>query len=67
MKKEAIYPPISRLRRILRTKNANNKLSTNELIHPRFVLTETDMLTKTKTVNSLLFLMYSQENESLFI
>ncbi len=67
MKKEAIYPPINRFRRFLRTKTTNNKLSTNELIHPRFVLTETDFLTKSKTVNSLLFLMYSQENESLFI
>jgi|GEM_PF-5227365 len=67
MKKETIYPPISRFRRFLRTKTTNNKLSTNELIHPRFVLTETDALTKNKAVHSLLFLMYSQENESLFI
>ncbi|MEN9981131.1 MAG: hypothetical protein RIR67_698 [Bacteroidota bacterium] len=67
MKKETLYTPSSRFRRLFRTKTTNAKLLSNELIHPRFVLTETDLLTKTKTVNSLLFLMYSQENESLFI
>lgn len=67
MKKETYYTPSNRFKRLFRTKKANNKLFTNELIHPRFVLTETDLLTKNKTVNSLLFLMYSQENESLFI
>lgn len=67
MKKETLYTSSSRFRRLFRTKTTNAKLLSNELIHPRFVLTETDLLTKTKTVNSLLFLMYSQENESLFI
>lgn len=67
MKKEIHYPPSSRLRRLFRTKKANNKLFTTELIHPRFVLTETDSFTRNKSINSLLFLMYSQENELLFI
>ena len=39
----------------------------NELIHPRFGITETDKNAEKKEPNSLLFLMYSKENETLFI
>ncbi|WP_316635292.1 hypothetical protein [uncultured Flavobacterium sp.] len=39
----------------------------NELVHPRFGITETDKATEKKEPNSLLFLMYSKENETLFI
>lgn len=49
-----------------RTKK-NNPPPKNELIHPRFGITETDQKTNKKEPNSLLFLMYSKENETLFI
>ena len=49
-----------------RTKK-NNPPPKNELIHPRFGITETDKKTDKKEPNSLLFLMYSKENETLFI
>jgi len=45
----------------------NNPPPTNELIHPSFGITETDKKAEIKTPNSLLFLMYSKENETLFI
>lgn len=50
----------------IRTKR-NNPPPKNELIHPRFGITETDLTTAEKEPNSLLFLMYSKENETLFI
>jgi hypothetical protein len=49
-----------------RTKK-NNPPPKNELIHPRFGITETDEKADKKEPNSLLFLMYSKENETLFI
>lgn len=50
-----------------RTKK-NNPPPKNELIHPRFGITETtDQKADRKEPNSLLFLMYSKENETLFI
>jgi len=49
-----------------RTKR-NNPPPKNELIDPRFGITETDKKTDKKEPNSLLFLMYSKENETLFI
>jgi hypothetical protein len=49
-----------------RTKR-NNPPPKNELIDPRFGITETDKKTNKKEPNSLLFLMYSKENETLFI
>jgi hypothetical protein len=45
----------------------NNPPPTNELIHPRFGVAETDNVAEKKAPNSLLFLMYSKENETLFI
>ena len=45
----------------------NNPPPVNELIHPRFGITETDVKEPKKEPNSLLFLMYSKENETLFI
>ncbi|GAA3764431.1 hypothetical protein [Flavobacterium ginsengiterrae] len=45
----------------------NNPPPTNELIHPSFGITETGKKAEKKTPNSLLFLMYSKENETLFI
>ncbi|WP_347050301.1 hypothetical protein [Flavobacterium olei] len=49
-----------------RTKR-NNPPPPNELAHPRFGITEADKNSKKITPNSLLFLMYSKENETLFI
>ena len=49
-----------------RTKNSNPP-PTNELAHPRFGMTEEDKSVAKKAPNSLLFLMYSKENETLFI
>jgi len=45
----------------------NNPPPKNELIHPRFGITETDAKKEKKNPDSLLFLMYSKENETLFI
>jgi hypothetical protein len=39
----------------------------NELIHPRFEIEKDNALTQKSVSNSLLFLMYSKENETLFV
>jgi hypothetical protein len=65
MKKE--NTPLSRFARFLRNKTEKSKLVINELTHPRFIIETTDSATKVKIANSLLFLMYSQENELLFV
>ncbi|WP_394775906.1 hypothetical protein [Flavobacterium sp.] len=51
----------------LRTKRNNPPPPTNELVHPRFGISEADKTAEKKESNSLLFLMYSKENETLFI
>ncbi|MDQ6470436.1 hypothetical protein RB619_07265 [Flavobacterium sp. LHD-80] len=51
----------------IRAKRNNPPPPTNELVHPRFGLTETDKKEVKKESDSLLFLMYSKENETLFI
>ncbi|WP_163408906.1 hypothetical protein [Flavobacterium ajazii] len=48
-------------------RHRRNNLPKNELTHPRFGITETDIKTEKKDPKSLLFLMYSKENETLFI
>ncbi|NWL01202.1 hypothetical protein DM790_10285 [Flavobacterium collinsii] len=50
-----------------RTRKSNPPPPTNELAHPRFGMNETDKNAEKKAPNSLLFLMYSKENETLFI
>lgn len=50
-----------------RNKIENSDNSKNELIHPRFEMTKNDPLAQKLVPNSLLFLMYSEENEALFI
>ena len=50
-----------------RNKTANSNDSKNELIHPRFEMAKNDPLAQKLVPNSLLFLMYSEENEELFI
>lgn len=58
---------ISNLKNRRTRKNNNPPPPTNELAHPRFGITEEDKSTVKKVPNSLLFLMYSKENETLFI
>ncbi|WP_426090300.1 hypothetical protein [Flavobacterium sp. DSR3-2] len=48
-------------------KKEKESSSKNELIHPRFEISKNDALAQKTVPNSLLFLMYSQENEALFI
>jgi hypothetical protein len=48
-----------------RTKKSNRL--TNELTHPRFEITTANAVAEKKASNSLLFQMYSDENEALFI
>jgi len=50
-----------------RAKRNNPPPTANELIHPRFGINETDKTAEKKAPSSLLFLMYSKENETLFI
>ena len=50
-----------------RNKKGKENDLTNELIHPRFEISKNDALAQKTVPNSLLFLMYSQENEALFI
>ncbi len=50
-----------------RNKKEKENDSKNELIHPRFEISKNDALAQKTVPNSLLFLMYSQENEALFI
>ncbi|MBG6109450.1 hypothetical protein H4V97_001624 [Flavobacterium sp. CG_23.5] len=58
---------ILRVFQFLREKLFSNNQPINELIHPRFEITKRDPSAQKKAVNSLLFLMYSQENEAMFI
>lgn len=48
-------------------KKGNTITTTNESTHPRFEMTSTEDSNKKEDTNSLLFLMYSKENETLFI
>ncbi|MEN2489258.1 hypothetical protein AAYQ05_15775 [Flavobacterium sp. B11] len=55
-----------------RTRKNNPPPPINELAHPRFGITEAEITEEGKAAekkvpNSLLFLMYSKENETLFI
>jgi len=48
-------------------KTKRNPPPKNELVHPRFGIDEADNKREKKNPDSLLFLMYSKENETLFI
>ncbi|TDE31167.1 hypothetical protein E0I61_00245 [Flavobacterium ranwuense] len=50
-----------------RTKTEKENDSKNELTNPRFKISKNDPLAQKKVPNSLLFQMYSKENEELFI
>ena len=56
---------------LLKSVNFGNKTeeihSPNELIDSRFEISKNDPIAQKKVPNSLLFLMYSKENETLFI
>jgi hypothetical protein len=51
----------------LKNKNSEKHAVENELIDRRFEIQPTDALAKAEVSKSLLFLMYSKENETLFI
>jgi hypothetical protein len=51
----------------IRAKRNNPPPPKNELAHPRFGMAETDKKEEKKNPDSLLFLMYSKENDTLFI
>lgn len=51
--------------RNFKRKTQNTIKTTNELTHPRFKMTTSD--DSKKSSNPLLLLMYSKENETLFI
>lgn len=50
-----------------RTKTEKESDSKNELTHPRFEISKNDPLAQKIVPSSLLFQMYSKENEDLFI
>ncbi|MFV8346039.1 hypothetical protein [Flavobacterium sp. ZB4P13] len=50
-----------------RTKAEKESDSKNELTHPRFEISKNDPLAQKIVPSSLLFQMYSKENEELFI
>ncbi|MFV8373426.1 hypothetical protein [Flavobacterium sp. LB2P74] len=50
-----------------RTKTEKESDSKNELTNPRFEISKNDPSAQKKVPNSLLFQMYSKENEELFI
>lgn len=63
---------IAKAFQLLKTINIRNKTKKgndfiNELIHPRFEISKNDALSQKKVANSLLFLMYSKENDVLFV
>lgn len=67
MKKTTYYTPLKSLRRLFNFKLSSKKPIENELVHPRFMVSESDLKSNKNASKSLLFLMYSKENESLFI
>lgn len=63
---------IAKAFQLLKTINIRNKTKKgndfiNELIHPRFEISKNDAVAQKKVANSLLFLMYSKENDVLFV
>jgi hypothetical protein len=51
----------------LKSKKSIIKFSVDDLVHPRFGINDTDVKNLINTPNSLQFLMYSKENDTLFI
>jgi hypothetical protein len=50
-----------------RSKATGINQEVNKLIHPRFEISKNDALAQKMVPTSLLFLMYSEENDALFI
>ena len=65
MKTANYFSNIIEFLRNFKEKKENTITTTDELTHPRFKLTTTN--DSKEGSNSLLFLMYSKENETLFI
>ena len=63
------FPKTIQLLKDLRSRNKAEKVSDseNELTNPRFEIAKNDPLAQKTVPNSLLFQMYSKENEELFI
>jgi len=63
------FPKTIQLLKDLRSRNKAEKVSDseNELTNPRFEISKNDSLAQKTVPNSLLFQMYSKENEELFI
>lgn len=60
--------PFRRLKNFtFRSKRTEINQEVNKLIHPRFEISKNDDLAQKMVPNSLLFLMYSEENDALFI
>ena len=60
--------PFRRLKNFIsRSKRTEINQEVNKLIHPRFEISKNDALAQKMVPNSLLFLMYSEENDALFI
>tara|TARA_R110002126_G_scaffold20403_4_gene75508 strand:- start:58 stop:264 length:207 start_codon:yes stop_codon:yes gene_type:complete len=55
------------LRNLRDKKNTDNGLVVDELVNPRLGMEITDSKKSKKAVNSLQLLMYSKENDTLFI
>ncbi|MEZ7499971.1 hypothetical protein QO200_14625 [Flavobacterium sp. Arc3] len=53
--------------RNLKTKKNSIKITVDDLVHPRFGINDTNANDLNKSPNSLQFLMYSKENDTLFI
>jgi hypothetical protein len=49
------------------TKKSPIKFTVDDLVHPRFGINDTEVKNLNKTPNPLQFLMYSKENDTLFI
>jgi hypothetical protein len=57
----------NRFRSLSNVRSTTDSQPNNELIHPRFEIKKDETLTQKDASNSLLFLMYSKENETLFV
>ena len=67
MKTARYFSKAFQLVQYIKTRLSKNNQPKNELIHPRFEITKNDALAQKLVPNSLFFLMYSKENEALFV
>lgn len=63
------FSRVSRFLKIFnfRNKKGNRDEISNELMHPRFEISQNDPLAQKMVPKSLLFMMYSKENEAFFV